>query len=238
MLMTKFTATDYISAFRKIRIAPHHLMMLQENYYAPKRTLTAANMAKALGYYKYTAANLHYGKLASLVGEELGWRPVPEFKLEILVDFEKRDGEWHWIMKPVVAEAIEKLGWVDDIQLKTPEEIDEKEPIFEGATKRVSVNAYERSSAARARCILHYGCKCAVCGVVLSDVYGGIAQGFIHVHHLRQLSEINAKYQIDPIRDIRPVCPTCHAIIHLKKPPYSVEEVQELIKNQPAWQGE
>lgn len=229
--MTKFTATDYISAFRKIRRAPHHQMMLQENYYAPNKTLTAATMAKALGYYKYTAANLHYGKLACLVGEELGWNPVPKFKLEILVDFEKRDGEWHWIMKPEVAEAIERLGWVDDKQLKTPEEIDENEPIFEGATKRVTVNAYERSSAARARCILHYGCKCAVCGVVLSDVYGEIAQGFIHVHHLRQLSEINAKYQVDPIKDLRPICPTCHAIIHLKKPPYSVEEVREIIKD-------
>ena len=231
--MTKFTVADYISAFRKLQIAPHHLMMLQENYYAPNRTLTATMMAKALGYYNYNAANLHYGKLANLVGEELGCFPIPEFKLEVLVDFKKIDREWHWIMKPAVAEAIEKLGWVNDEQPKIPEEINETESIFEGAVNRVSVNAYERNSLARKKCIQHYGYKCAVCGVVLSDVYGEIAQEFIHVHHLRQLSEINTKYKVDPIRDLRPVCPTCHAIIHLRKPPYSVEEVQKLIKINP-----
>lgn len=77
-----------------------------------------------------------------------------------------------------------------------------------------------------------YGCQCSVCGVVLSGIYGEIAQGFIHVHHLRQLAEVNAEYEVDPIVDLRPVCPTCHSIIHRKTPPYSIEEVQESIKSQ------
>ncbi|MDD2836702.1 MAG: hypothetical protein PHY05_11225 [Methanothrix sp.] len=62
-------------------------------------------MAKAVGYDNYNAANLHYGILGGLVGEKLGWNPLPEFKVNVLVDF-KKDKELLWILKPVVAEAI------------------------------------------------------------------------------------------------------------------------------------
>ncbi|VVB69382.1 Uncharacterised protein [uncultured archaeon] len=192
-------------------------------------------MAKAMGYPHYVTANLHYGKLGGLVGQELGWTPLPEFKINVLVDFEKPGENWLWTLKPAVTEAIELLGWTEETST-IPEEIDVKTgntPIYEGAVSKVSVNAYERSSIARETCLNYYGYKCSACGVILSDIYGEIAQRHIHVHHLKQLSEINSEYQIDPIADLRPVCPTCHSIIHLnKKTPYSIKEVQELIKSQ------
>jgi 5-methylcytosine-specific restriction enzyme A len=214
-------------------MAPHHMQMLLTNYNAPNQTLTATMMAKTMGYDNFSAANLHYGTLGGLVGEKLGWNPLPEFKVNVLVDFKKENGEWQWIMKPVVTEAIKLLGWNEDASA-IPEEVVANKigPIYEGAMKKISINAYERSSVARAECLRHYGCKCVVCGIQLSDTYGETAQGHIHVHHLRQLAEINSEYQIDPIADLRPVCPTCHSVIHLKKPPFSVEEVQELIKSQ------
>jgi len=229
----KFTANEYASAFQNLQIAPHQMQMLLVNYFAPNRTLTASTMANAMGYDHYTAANLHYGTLGGLVGEKLGWNPLPEFKVNVLVDFEKPGEEWSWIMKPAVAKAIEHLGWIEATST-IPEEVDvsENKPIYEGAVRKVSVNAYERSNIAREKCLHHYGCKCTVCGMKLSDFYGEIAQGYIHVHHLRQLSEINSEYQIDPIADLRPVCPTCHSIIHLGTPPYSIEEVKEFIKSQ------
>jgi len=192
-------------------------------------------MAKAMGYDHFSAANLHYGILGGLVGEKLGWNPLPEFKVNVLVDFKEPDEsnkDLQWIMKPAVAEAIELLRWAEE-QPTIPEEADEIDPIYEGAVKRISVNARVRSNTARQKCKLHYGCKCAVCGIILSEIYGEIAQGHIHFHHLRQLSEINSEYQVNPIVDLRPVCPTCHFIIHLRKPQhYSIEEVQELIKSQ------
>jgi|ERR1700734_3962751 len=49
--------------------------------------------------------------------------------------------------------------------------------------------------------------------------------GFIHVHHLRQLSDIRKEYLVDPIKDLRPVCPNCHAVLHLRNPAYSIEDV-------------
>ena len=108
-----------------------------------------------------------------------------------------------------------------------PDEV--SEDLFEGARRTIMVNRYERDVAARRRCIEHYGLKCCGCGVKLADIYGKLARTLIHVHHVRPLSEINAQYQVDPVRDLRPVCPNCHAVLHLRKPPLTVEELRSII---------
>jgi 5-methylcytosine-specific restriction enzyme A len=54
----------------------------------------------------------------------------------------------------------------------------------------------------------------------------------IHIHHLRQLSDINAEYCVNPVDDLCPVCPTCHAVIHSRKSPYTIEEVAIMIEAQ------
>lgn len=100
----------------------------------------------------------------------------------------------------------------------------------EGALKKIYVNKYERNEKARKDCIKHYGCKCIICGMDFLDKYGAAGHEFIHVHHLIQLSDINQEYVVDPIEDLRPVCPNCHAIIHRKEVPYTIEEMKEMIK--------
>ncbi|MDJ0530571.1 MAG: HNH endonuclease, partial [Microcystis sp. M53600_WE12] len=72
---------------------------------------------------------------------------------------------------------------------------------------------------------------CFVCGFDFSKVYGELGDGFIHVHHLRPLSEIKQQYRVDPINDLRPVCPNCHAMIHRRTPPLSIKELQEVLNN-------
>ncbi|HSX81067.1 MAG TPA: HNH endonuclease [Candidatus Saccharimonadia bacterium] len=52
---------------------------------------------------------------------------------------------------------------------------------------------------------------------------------FIHVHHCRPLSEIAGEYVVDPIEDLRPVCPNCHAVIHRRTPPFTIEEVRSML---------
>ena len=118
-------------------------------------------------------------------------------------------------MRSQISNAIEDLGWVKSEQQLIPEEVKTTMPFNEGAVREICVDAYERSSVALEQCILHHGCKCAVCDIVLSNIYGDIAHGYIHVHHLRQLSEIKESYQVDPINDLLPLCPNCHAIIHI-----------------------
>jgi 5-methylcytosine-specific restriction protein A len=99
----------------------------------------------------------------------------------------------------------------------------------EGSVKQVVVNAYERSPAARRACILHYGARCQVCGVSFKERYGAIVDGFIHVHHLVPLAAIGEEYALDAVRDLRPVCPNCHAVLHRTDPPLSIEELKAMI---------
>jgi hypothetical protein len=111
-----------------------------------------------------------------------------------------------------------------------PGEVPESSSCVEGATRRISVNAYERNPVARSRCIDHYGKTCVVCGFNFGETYGSLAEGFIHVHHLKPLSEIGEEYEVDPIADLRPVCPNCHAVIHLGGECRTIEEIRKLRK--------
>ncbi len=87
------------------------------------------------------------------------------------------------------------------------------EPLNEGTGKTVSVTVYERNPLARQQCITHYGSTCFACGFCFGEVYGEIADGYIHVHHLRAIAQRGGEYAIDPIRDLRPICANCHAVI-------------------------
>ena len=113
---------------------------------------------------------------------------------------------------------------------KTTEEVDNPEKFTEGATKQVSVNVYERNPVARRKCIEHYGYSCVVCDFNFERTYGDLGKGFIHVHHLKELHTIGEEYEVDPIADLRPVCPNCHAMLHKKKPAYSIEFLKKLLK--------
>lgn len=99
----------------------------------------------------------------------------------------------------------------------------------EGSRHRVFVNRYERGRAARQACIDNYGSACVVCGFSFEERYGPIGTGYIHVHHLVPLSSIGESYQVDPVRDLRPVCPNCHSMAHQRRPPYSIDEIRTML---------
>jgi 5-methylcytosine-specific restriction protein A len=106
-------------------------------------------------------------------------------------------------------------------------EKDEQKVYTEGTPNQVLVTKYERNPYARKTCIDHYGLTCYVCGFDFESKYGDLGKGFIHVHHLKQVAEIGKEYKIDPVKDLRPVCPNCHAMIHKRKEPYTIEELKE-----------
>ena len=101
-----------------------------------------------------------------------------------------------------------------------------------------AVNSFERNRRARDACVSHYGTKCFICGMTFHEIYGPAAEGFIHVHHLCSLADLSTEYKVDPVADLRPVCPNCHAILHLQKPPFKIEEVRRMIKEQAERAGE
>jgi 5-methylcytosine-specific restriction enzyme A len=111
------------------------------------------------------------------------------------------------------------------------EEIGEPEKVFEGAKKVITVNVYERDRGARLKCISHWGSTCAICRFDFGSVYGELGEGFIHVHHLKPLSEVGKEYRLDPIVDLLPVCPNCHAMLHRTSPARGIDELRQLIES-------
>ncbi len=106
-----------------------------------------------------------------------------------------------------------------------PEEI-----YIEGAQKQILSNRYERNPKARARCIALKGTACAVCGFDFGRVYGEEFAGKIEVHHITPISEIGEAYVVDPARDLVPVCPNCHMMLHSKaEGVYTVDELKNIM---------
>lgn len=146
----------------------------------------------------------------------------------------------HGIGKATIDEFIPELSdktlkrigdswYASDNELTTalPEEVTSPENYVEGATSVVSVITYERNDKARAKCIEHHGYDCAVCALNFETAYGPIGERYIHVHHTIPLSEIGEEYELDPINDLIPVCPNCHAMIHKTQPILTVDELRK-----------
>jgi|JI10StandDraft_1071094.scaffolds.fasta_scaffold84202_3 hypothetical protein len=112
-------------------------------------------------------------------------------------------------------------------------EIQETDTSFiEGSIKTVTFNKYERNPNARKECLAYYqGYACQVCGIDFEKMYGFIGRNFIHVHHINPIANIGAEYIVNPIKDLIPVCPNCHSMLHVRKPnPYSIEELKAMLK--------
>lgn len=163
-------------------------------------------------------------------------REMPLVSMEELARPPFRDFHWSTQMSGVsvpqrIADALEAL-WTsraDPGFSLGRDELSTTSGIAEGNLRRVYVNVHERSAKARALCLAHYKLRCICCDALLRDVYGIAAEDLIQVHHLLPLSEVPPKYVVDPIRDLRPICPNCHAVIHSRRPQFTVEDVQRMI---------
>lgn len=111
---------------------------------------------------------------------------------------------------------------------------------YEGAVHKVLINKYERSSVARQKCISANGTTCFVCGMNFYEKYGEIGKDFIHIHHVVPMSEIGKEYVIDYKKDLIPVCPNCHAMLHRKVEGRYMkwEALSELLKQHKCHQDE
>lgn len=90
------------------------LKMLKIHYARPAHTLSATDMAEAMGYANYGAANLRYGRLGGRLCEQLN--VSLKYKVNALCSFVKPNTQgneyWLWVMRPEVVQALEELGWV------------------------------------------------------------------------------------------------------------------------------
>jgi hypothetical protein len=105
----------------------------------------------------------------------------------------------------------------------------------EGRGTAILVNRYERKVENREACIRANGTKCVVCGFYFPSFYGSIGfgangKGYIHIHHLTTLGSLKGKaLRFDPAKDMLPVCPNCHEMLHRSDPPYTPDQLRAII---------
>lgn len=102
--------------------------------------------------------------------------------------------------------------------------------MLEGGVYSVTQTRYERDSEARKRCLAKYGYKCKVCTFDFEQKYGEYGKGFIHVHHITPLAVRGKSSPTDPEKDLIPVCPNCHAMLHRTKAVMDPETLKEKIR--------
>lgn len=111
-----------------------------------------------------------------------------------------------------------------------PDELPGGRNYREGAVHKVLTNRYERDQQARRVCLAKHGLTCCVCDFDFEKRYGILGIGFIHVHHKKPLATLRGDYTLDPVRDLCPVCPNCHAMLHAQDPPLSISELKGFLR--------
>ncbi len=200
----------YMMEVTKVNI-PYHETITDEKYWGEKHEPTPSRPEVSFRLKKLketTSQSLHLTEL-----QKLGMKGVPQGPRKLSEDL------------------VNYILSVFESEENVYDEFENDEGYYEGALKKVYVNHYERDREARNKCIEAHGCKCSVCGMDFGKMYGELGQGFIHVHHIVPISKIGKEYKIDPINDLVPVCPNCHAMLHRCKDGnvYTIDELKEMI---------
>lgn len=242
--MDWLTSEQYQDAISKA-LSQQQIEVLQTIYDLPNSSATAKELAEIINPASPSpiVASRQVGKIGKAICDHTGFNPPTYFdgRAEkpayfLMVGEYLEDTGWN--MWEELQIALENLGLVpiddetEDIDRLPTEtlELEEQQLYTEGKVVQVHVDRFERSQAARAECIDHYGDSCHVCGFNFGDVYGDTAKGFIHVHHKTPLSDIAEEYEVDPIKDLIPLCANCHSVVHLTKPALTIEELKAVMK--------
>jgi len=206
-------------------------------YNAPNCEATGSQPAEAFGYKDFRPINALIGKLGKRIAE---YHSVSADDLndgfqgvwwQLIMDGRRNEQGFNWSLKGNLFDALVELELLQELEVGVfPEVVSPTEDLYEGARKTIIVNSYERNASAAKMCKNHYGTICLVCDMDFESVYGDLGKGFIHVHHLIELSTIAKKYKVNPIRDLRPVCPNCHAMLHRTKPALSIDQLRSVME--------
>ena len=131
---------------------------------------------------------------------------------------------------PNVAAALEK-AWANATNRVPSIKGKSVEKFTEGKRRQVQSYMYERDDVARRKCIEHFGYKCYACGFDFEQQYGKLGHEYIQVHHKKPLSEIRKEYEVNPKKDLVPLCANCHVMIHRKVPALTVEELRKQLRH-------
>ena len=100
-----------------MNLSDNQVAMLRAHYRAPDRRITMGKLAEAVGFKNYSVSNLHYGKLAHKLCDEMNTEPDDfskdgsPFWLSIIAEaWKNKEGEYEFQMWPELAEAMEELN--------------------------------------------------------------------------------------------------------------------------------
>lgn len=205
--------------------------------------IIGAGFTKTIPYTNRHWGNENSDSLYIDIDLEVLLNPFKEPILELNILKTGRLSEQMWTpqssgisVRPELVDELEAT-WLDFLTTKnirpnmfSKSDNDTQDSYTEGTPNQVTLTTFERNPIARKKCIEYYGLSCYVCGFNFEKTYGQVGKNFIHVHHLRQVSTVGKTYEVDPIKDLRPICPNCHSIIHKRKIAYSIEEMIEILK--------
>lgn len=117
-------------------------------------------------------------------------------------------------------------GWQGDVDPTIPV----PGSMSQDTLRQVAVNRYEHDPDAVARCVAFHGTSCAACGLSMQQVYGPNGANFVQVHHIVPPAAIGPDYTLDPVADLVPLCPNCHAMAHRGAPdPFTPAELRQML---------
>lgn len=119
------------------------------------------------------------------------------------------------VFAKIYSHAAVTVEQIDDLRLADNEqEFESTITSTEGKKIAYFGVRYERSLKLRQQAIAIHGVVCNACGFDFEKAYGEHAKGFIHVHHVKPISEYEGDQTVDPVTDLITLCANCHAAVH------------------------
>jgi predicted HNH restriction endonuclease len=218
---------------------PRRNILLKLYAYGPFRN--SNYIAAALDYPNFNSANVQIGTFGRVIGEMLSEVPEETYmhkgkERPSYFSFVHDYYEEGWDLVPNLQKAMENLGWTKELtaddyeRLETEEKAIDRSFFKDGKLIQVSVNRYERDQKARKQCLKVHGNKCIGCELDFKKMYGPDINDIIHVHHTMQLSQVGKETIKNVIKDLVPLCPNCHAVVHSTPKLMSVEDLKRRVK--------
>ena len=69
---------------------------------------------------------------------------------------------------------------------------------------------------------------CEICGFSFARAYGHAASDYCQVHHLSPLSEVQNSSRTR-MEDLAILCANCHRVVHSCNPPYTLQQVRDML---------
>lgn len=238
-MATELSKLEWIEILQSKEITNEiDLSIFQALFSFNRNAAPASEIGRILGYEGKSTqgpVNLEVGRYAKRIANhyEINFteRSNSKFKFwDLFFNGWYRGNKFVWQLKKELQEALEETELTGVEQYAEELNSENQELFTEGLKKVVVVNSYERNPKARQKCIEYWKPICQVCDLDFYKKYGEIGKGFIHVHHIIPISEIGVEYEIDPKKDLIPVCPNCHSIIHRVNPPLTIDELKKIIE--------